>query len=192
MKKTFLVTLISLIVVAAATFFILNSQTYSMLDIDADNFRQKLKLSSHGIYEAQITWRIPDKIDLELGSRTLSDRPYGNNITVERSERFNDSLNVTYRSNITGLTYITLFRGDKLLACVIQGYDKTTQLKEICDKLLLNGFILRKSVYKGGMDILIMETETHFIIADLSGSYDESPGIMSINIFSYNKKKYFN
>jgi hypothetical protein len=54
MKRNLVIVCISIIVIAVSLFFIFNSQTYSMLDIEADDYRTKLKVNENDIFDAQL------------------------------------------------------------------------------------------------------------------------------------------
>ena len=197
MRKKYTIGIISILILGVLTFFLLHSFTYSMLDINADNYRKKLKENTTSIYESYIDNCIPDKISI-LQSRDYSESNNfeGNGLKIHREENnANGRLAVEIVSSTTGLRYQIYFDKDKgAIAGQISHHpiQYDILLKNICDQMILKeGFILKKSELITGNDILIKETDTSFIIIDVSPKYEYPDFPMSLMISTYSKKRFF-
>jgi len=185
--------LIALAVITIIGFFLLRSQTYSLIDIDADNYRNKIKANHQSISPSGIDHCIPDNIGILSSHKYISQQDNGSGFEILR-ETVDGFLKITLNSN-TGMQYIVFFdKGSEPvqanIALSVSEYEP--RLKTICDQLMIKqGFVLKKSNALYGNDILIKETDTNFILVEINNKYEYPNPPMSLMINTYTKNKFF-
>lgn len=188
MKKIIIVVVV-VIAALVSGFLVFRPKTYSMLEIEADNYEQKLKASNEPLYYSAIDKCIPDKID---PLHSLNYTPSNNNGLEITKEKKDDFTSVRINSSISDLQYLTWFnKNNEPISCSISrnvmGYEP--KLKEICNQLMLNGFILKKTKLLNGHDMLIKETDDNFIVININSKYEYPNPPMSLHIQTYGKEK---
>lgn len=205
MKKALivLISVITLIIIG----YTLKIQEYSLYQITADNFINKLEPTEEPIYDSGIDNVIPDHFRLLY---FLSD-PKSDYLPPSTRNQYKFSKEVTdssrqmtdIRSPYTNLNYRVWFKlmndpKDKQIKswqainAEIWWHTYDIQLKTIAEKLILNeGFILKKSELKDGHDILIKETDKNFIIVEIFKTYEDPNPPAGLYIRTFSKKKYF-
>lgn len=180
----------SVIVVVLVIFF-LHFQTYSTPDIDADNYKSKLKETNDLIWESGIDNCIPENISLLTSD---NDSIYqSNGLQIEKTQTSTTRTRVTIENTPSNLIYNTYFEKNKgPVSVVVENLTRKFKLKDIFDKLILKeGFILNESRLINGDDILIKETEGFFIIVKILKKYDSAIPSNGFVISTYSKRRFF-
>jgi hypothetical protein len=161
------------------------------LDIDADNYKSKLKETNDLIWESGIDNCIPEDISL-LTSDNYSIYQ-SNGLQIEKTQTNPTRTRVTIGNTPSYLIYNTYFEKDKgAVAVVVENLTGKYRLKDIFDKLILKeGFILNQSTLINGDDILIKETKGFFIIVDINRKYDSAIPSSGFVISTYSKRRFF-
>lgn len=189
---------------------ILTNWSYSIFDIDADNFESKL----NPIYNLRIFFdhNLPaiDQKCFSITHRGLT--PYGKNYGIKIKKRtdwtsiygiwyvFEFALSdlqysVLYKEKKSfydkDLYYISLYPLEIRIDSKIQ-YNNALKIKEIITQLIKeDGYILKKSQFILGNDIVIKETESRFIIGVINRKYDDKEPSYGLYLNSYSKKRFF-
>lgn len=177
------------------TFFVISRMEYSMLEIDGDNYNDKIKPNLHSIQnDVNFDECIPDRFELSLAFLRGEGENNSCITTRKKSEFDNKREYVSFESKVTGLTYSTGWQDGRFVICNIinpnQDENMFALMKRILDKLILTqGFVLKESKLKNGRDLLIKENDSDFIIVQ-GFSYSQR-AIYSLFITTYSKKKYF-
>ena len=187
MKKVIII--IGSIVVVALVLLVLHSQTYSLLDIDADNYKHKLKKDDKSIWNCMIDDCIPDNVG--LWSSYMYSEFQTNGLKIEKTQTNPTRTRISISHTLSKLNYNVWFDNGKIpVACQITSNYYNPLLKQIADQLILKKqFILKKSNLISGYDILIKETNDDFIIVKLTRKYEDPP--MSLIISTYSKRRFF-
>lgn len=191
MKKIIIIS--SSIIILSLILLFLHLQTYSLLDITADNYKTKLKESHHPIWYCALDNYIPDDISLWVYS---SEYKVIQRINVKAEVKQLDShtKRITISQTPSGLEYVIVFEDQNPIQCDILNshYQFDPQLVTLAEKLILKQqFILKKSELIHGQDILIAETEDDFIIIVMNTKCDYKTPPMSMHISTYSKKRFF-
>lgn len=197
MKKIIIIG--SSILVFILVLLFLYFQTYSVYDIDADNYRKKLKESDNSIWNCMLDDYIPDNISLwSYGLDYQVVQPVNVKVKIEEFKSIKRK-RVTITQTPSNLDYIVTYQykgGDNKVPvkCIIRNsslqFDPT--LVKIAELLVLNRqFILKKSNLINGQDILIKETDTDFIIIEMIFKYDYNNPPSGMVISTYSKKRFF-
>ncbi|MDO9614357.1 MAG: hypothetical protein Q7J86_07495 [Bacteroidota bacterium] len=107
MKKVIIIG--SSIVVLILVLFFFHFQTYTLHDIDADNFKNKLKSSDHSIWDCMIDDYIPDNLGLwAYGTDYQIEHPLNTKVEIKKinSER----KSVTIYNTPSNLSYFVVFK----------------------------------------------------------------------------------
>jgi len=178
-------------IVVAFVLLVLHSQTYSLLDIEADNYKHKLKETNDLIWESGIDNCIPENISL-LNSDNYSIYQ-SNGLHIEKTQTSPTRTRVTIGNTPSYLIYNTYFEKNKgPVSVVVENLTRKFKLKDIFDKLILKeGFILKQSLLINGDDILIKETKGFFIIVKILKKYDSSIPSNGFVISTYSKRRFF-
>jgi len=201
-KLKYLIPLL-LLIISGCIFFYLYTAKYSLREITADNFKEKLKPKDElsRIEAYKLTLSIPDNSDYRTNfdfcnSRNLADGE--NNLFKISHSTYNDMYFVAFESNLTNLGYQGNWKKKNdyvLFSCTVRWYKATRdwdpQYKTIVDKLILkHGYNLSESKLKSGFDILIKEIDNAFIIIEIGGYYANNH-IVSLMMSAFSKSKYF-
>ena len=150
-------------------------QTYSLLDIDADNYKNKLKKNDNSIWDCMIDDCIPDNVG--LWSSYMYSEFQTNGLKIEKTQTNPTRTRISISHTSSNLNYNVWFENGKIpVACQITSNYFNPLLKQIADQLILKKqFILKKSNLIRGEDILIKETDDDFIIVGLNRKYEDPP-----------------
>lgn len=191
MKKS-LIILFFLIALSIISIIAYQSSNYAMYDIDADNYDEKLKTNEYSISNCGIDPCIPGGLSIINSiSYAPTNNFNGNGIEISKEEK-DEYTRVTINDSRNNILYFTWFNKNKIsYKCHIWSNPMVPSLllKDICDKLMLQGYVLKRSKLVEGNDILIKETEERFIIVDISNKYDTPELPRALNIYSYNKTR---
>lgn len=189
-----------LIIVSLILLFV-KTWTYSIVDIDADNYKQKLHTNNETVWETGIEDYIP-KLDAEcLSIRTKEIYRKGSlyGVRIKRNPSKDDVNGFWYEFNgsPSNLLYSAIFKNDEIITRmdIHSNYDSSggRKINEIAQQLIeRNGFLLSKSKLILGSDIIIKETEEGFIIGSFGLKYgipDEFPVVLYF--ITYSKKHFF-
>lgn len=196
MKKKYVIGIILILFLVSIIVFSLHLYRYSLLDINADNYLELLTENKTSIDKSGIDDCIPDKINLTVCNHYApSDNFMNNGLKVSVTHPANKQfLSVDIVSSFSGILYTALFKNRKPYYCNLLERDKMSNrsiIKKIINNLILKeGFVLKKSEYVNGHDILVKETKNDFIIVRLFGHYDNSPVGFEIKTFSTRKFYY--
>jgi hypothetical protein len=172
---------------------------YSVVDIDPDTYKDKLKMGGNHFRLPAIEKYNPDKLDLAYAFQLTDATAKFKGVKLEKSEnKVNKKALVSIYSNSTNFSYDIVYENYFPIGYIISARSPVL-LKIICDKLILeDGFILKRSNYllknMKGYDILIKETEDSFIICELSVKYDDIENyqdLVSLRFTEYSKLKHF-
>lgn len=203
-KKLIIGLIFSIFVLLISTSVYFYNQKFSISDIDADNYRDKLLINN---------WKNRIKVD---DSETLSlkllrgDNPDKIDLAytwqLDNLDRYNFSLNKTKGENgrvlvelgdknSPGNFYNVYFNSNMLPIGCIVNLSKGFVFKNLIDKMILEeGFVLKKSTQIKGHDIIIKEDNNSFIIGELFIKYDDLEknefSMYNLIIHLYSKKKY--
>lgn len=172
--------------------FYLFTDEYSIADITADNYREKL-----GSYEeANLGFLqniIPDPIPLHK----LYEANEGNNNGYEiKIEEFEGGHKVDIYSPRTDVVYYLNYKEEKLSLAIIfqKGFagdasgKSNPYLSQAINKIQeLEGFTVKKTNLKTGRDIIISETKSRFTIVEV---HENDNGVYSFITNQYSKKRY--
>ena len=189
MKKVIII--VGSIVVVALVLLILHSQTYSLSDIEADNYKHKLKKDDKSIWNCMIDDCIPDNVG--LWSSYMYSEIQSNGLKIEKIQTNPTRTRISISNTPSSLDYDVWFENGEIpVACQISSSHYDPLLKQIADQLILKKqFILKKSNLMSGDDILIKETDDDFIIVDLNRKYEYPDPPLSFIISTYSKRRFF-
>jgi uncharacterized protein YihD (DUF1040 family) len=211
-KSKYFIVFFSLIIISSVILFLTNC-SYSIVEIDADNYKAKLRNNRKSVWATGIENYIP-RIDAECFSirtrevYTLGQR-YGVKILKCTNSNYISKYGTYYcfESAPSNLEYKALYKKrkdpgkiDMVIEIRIDSKwkdDNMLKIKEIIRKLCEeNGFVLKRSRLILGSDIIIKETEDSFIIGVINSKYDDnSHGLVTIQVLiinnSYWKKIHF-
>jgi hypothetical protein len=191
MKKKIIIIILTTLIVLIASGTILYFQEFSLLQINADNYRTKLKESEEPVYLSGIDNCIPDHFSILRANDFATSNNFENNgIKVERTEINPTRLRITVQSISTNMEYNVWYKENNIpVRAQVICWSNSNLIKQIIDRLIIQeGFILKQSELKSGQDILIKETENTFIIAELAITYEDATSFV---IESFSKRKYF-
>ena len=200
-KKSLLVVASSFFVLVFCFFYF---QKYSIVDLNADNYKELLLKSS---FEKRIDISDSESINLNLLYLDNPDRI--NFYRLWESDDLAEKYKVTREMGKNGGLFLEVhnklplnnfynvsYNLKRFPIYFMMNLNSRPLMKQVLDKLILeDGFILKKSLFINGHDILIKETESAFVIVELIGKYDEVelnefPGYQ-VSINMYSKKIYF-
>jgi hypothetical protein len=180
-------------------------QQFSITDIDADNYKEKLLKDS---------WKDRIKVD-ESETLILNLLSEDNPDKINFYNAWRDTIALSYNYNIeknvgkNGRIFIKIFKNGTNENFYSLSYNTNMSptyfmmnlnsgflMKSALNNLIIKeGFILKKSRLIKGYDIIIKETEKSFIIGDIIPKYDElypnEYGRYQLSLKIYSKKKYF-
>lgn len=204
-KSKYLIVIFSLIIVTLIVLF-LNTWSYSIVEIEADNYEAKLHPNNKTVWETGIENYIPE-IDAQcLSIRTREVYTPGERFGIIIKERTDWTSKYgkwySFESAPSDLEYCALYKekkGPGYIDMAIQiridskwKYYNALKIKEIIRRLCEeNGFILKRSQSILGSDIIIKETEDGFIIGKINIKYDDEKKPSHGLYFSCYSKKHF-
>ena len=192
-----------LVIIVTLIVVLLNTWTYSIVEIDADNYKNKLHANNETVWGTAIENYIP-RVDAECFSiRTKEVFTIGTNagVKIEKVPNKETSSAVWYnfKNAPSTLDYKALFKNDKIVTKILIGSNwnkiNAATINEIARKMIQdNGFILVKSKLIMGNDIIIKEVEEGFLIGEFNSKYDDSPTslpLFGLYFQTYSKKHFF-
>ncbi len=200
-KKSLLVVAFSIFVLVFCFFYF---QKYSIVDLNADNYKELLLKNS---FEKRIDISDSESINLNLLYLDNPDRI--NFYKLWESDDLAEKYKVTRELGKNGGLFLEVYNKlplnnfynvsynlKRFPIYFMMNLNSGPLMKQVLDKLMVKeGFILKKSSFIKGHDILIKETESTFVIVELIEKYDEVelnefPGYQ-VSINMYSKKIYF-
>ncbi len=176
--------------------------SYSIVEINADDYEKKLHPNNESIWETDIETYIP-RIDSECFSlRTKEIFTRGNSlgISINPTTKFGVPRFGSWYSFDSAPSYLEHYAFYNNLDILTElkiyskwNYYESLKIKEILRKLIENnGFILKKSNLIYGSDIIIKETEKGFLIGKINMKYDdEKKPSYGIYFTTYSKNHFF-
>ena len=206
MKSNYLIVILSLIIVTLIVLF-LNTWSYSIVEIEADNYKAKLHSNNKPIWATDIESYLPGN-DAECFSIRTREvftpgQRYGVRIKEKTDWTSKNGIWYSFESAPSDLEYCALYKekkGPGYIDMAIEiridskwKYFNSLKIKEIIRMLCEdNGFILKRSNSILGCDIIIKETEDGFIIGKINLKYDdEKKPSHGLYFSSYSKKHFF-
>jgi hypothetical protein len=191
MKRSYIV--ISLTLAIGFAILFLNFIKFSINEIDADNYKVKLKKSGHSIWDCMIGNYIPDNIGLwDYGSDYQVIQPINVNVTITEESSERKLVEISDTPSTLWYQMVWVKKEPILCQIIARKYQNDSQLAKIAERLIMEKqFTLKKSSLLDGSDILIKETENDFIIVEIGGKFDYDNPPRSLSISAYSKNKYF-
>jgi hypothetical protein len=181
-------------------FLYLYNIKYSISEINADNFEEKLNIIDASILiDNGLDSYIPDQIPIAMGYEFQESNDFRGNGLKIINKKIPKGNEIEIYSSFTGIDYWFIYANKSLIYASIfkdglldQTKPNTILIKKIIDNMIIKDeFILKRTERKKGSDILIKETEKSFIIVKFS-SYDDEIPPQQILILSFSKNKYLN
>jgi len=199
MKKNVIYILTTLLIVSLATFIVLYSQKYSMVDVDADNFGEILTRSYGSSLGDNVFYGGAQRLFREDEGMLLIKGVTGaENFTISYDENDRKTLHAYFKNTLKNVRYEIVWKNkdfndieaEFFLVNTVNGYSQ--EIREgITNLILKEGFVLKKSNYINGDDIIIKETPSSFIIGEIMPKFDGPNGVIGVMFMAFGKRKYF-
>jgi hypothetical protein len=202
MQRSRLLITLLLAIIGALVIYILSIQSYSITEIDADNYESILHENNKSVWGTGIEDCIPfdDANCISIRTKTLFTEGIYKGVTLEKIQVNDHPSDYLYKfkNAPSGLDYSGYFSNDKIVSGIyIDGKLDTRKgplIRWIIDNLLKKqGFTLKESKLIMGGDIIICESEDSFIIGTLNGKYyfnENNRGLVGLYFNAYSKRKY--
>jgi hypothetical protein len=196
MKKILIAVFVTSTLFALTAFIWLRGWEYSLNNINADNYEEKLK----GKKDVPI-WTIngctPDDIDFSQMKNVNFSNEYFDGLKISISKPTDQTSIVSALNESTNLIYdLSINENKQCIFVSIHHFpiEPDPSLKEICNQLIVKrGFILKKAEKKGNYDVLVQEIDDRFTVVEIVGNYNEfgnSSPPLDLIFKSYAKQKF--
>lgn len=179
--------------------------SYSMDEIEADNYESLLHEQYDGAIYIDNCLPGFDSNSFSIISKSIKNVGVNYGVNLKRSEALHVNLIneigdwYSFENTISDLEYNILYKKieNSEIPVIIKINAKyidhnRQQIKEIvrqlCEK---EGFIVKKTLFIYGSDIIIKEQKDRFIIGRLNGTYDERRPIEGLYLTSFSKKRLY-
>ena len=193
-------TILLIITLIFAVFIYLYNIKFSLSDINADNFEEKLsRIDASILIDNSLDYYIPDRIPISIGYEFQESNDFrGNGIKII-NKKLPKGNNIEIYSSFTGIDYWLIYKNKSLIHAFIfkdglmdETKPNTILIKKISNNMIIKDeFILKRTERKNGSDILIKETKKSFIIVKFS-SYDDQTPPQQITIMTFIKYRFLN